>query len=67
MTSPSKSRTNTLEIPYTKSPTVGERGGEGEGGDQFESLIGLTKHSLYKSIGKSQLTYNELEEILLDV
>ena len=27
----------------------------------------LTTHSLYKSIGRSQLTYNELEEILLDV
>ena len=37
------------------------------GGGQFQRLIGLTKHSLYKSIGRSQLTYNELEEILLDV
>ena len=26
-----------------------------------------TKHSLYKSIGRSQLTYNELEKTLLDV
>ena len=34
----------------------------GEGG-----LIGLTKPNLYKSIGRSQLTYNELEDILLDV
>ena len=33
-------------------------------GGQFQRLIGLTKHSLYKSIGRSQLTYNQLEEIL---
>ena len=39
----------------------------GRGGGQFQRLIDLTKHSLYKSIGRSQLTYNELEEILLDV
>ena len=31
------------------------------GESQFERLIGLTKHSLYKSIGRSQLIYNELE------
>ena len=61
MASPSKSRTNNLEIQYTKSSMVGQDG------VQFERLIGLTKHSLYKSIGRSQLTYNELEEILLDV
>ena len=42
-------------------------GGGDRGGGQFQRLIGLTKHSLYKSIGRSQLTYNELEEILLDV
>ena len=30
-------------------------------------LIGLSKYTLYKSIGSFQLTYNELEEILLDV
>ena len=31
------------------------------------NLIGLTKPNLYKSIGRSQLTNNELEDILLDV
>ena len=36
-------------------------------GGQLERLIDLTKHNLYKSIGRSQLTYNKLEEILLDV
>ena len=35
-------------------------------GGQFEHLIGLTKQSFCKSIG-SQLTYNELEQILLYV
>ena len=35
--------------------------------DQFERLTGLTKHSLHKSIRRSQMTYYELEEILLDV
>ena len=30
-------------------------------------MIGLTKQSLYKSIGKSLLTRSELEEVLLDV
>ena len=43
------------------------RGGGGGGGGQFQRLIDLTKHSLYKSIGRTQLTYNELEEILHDV
>ena len=64
-----KSRTNNLEILYTKIPMVGEGEGVGggEGGGQLERLIGLTKHSLYKSIGRSQLTYNKLEEILFDV
>ena len=35
--------------------------------DQFERLIGLTKHSLRKSIRRSQMTYYELEEMQLDV
>ena len=35
-------------------------------GGQYECLIGLTKQSLYKSIGKSLLTWSELEEVLLD-
>ena len=34
---------------------------------QYERLIGLTKQSLYKSIGKSLLTWSELEGELLDV
>ena len=60
MASPSKSRTNNLEIQYTESPVVVV------GGGHFARLIGLTKHSLYNSIRRSQLTYNELEEILLN-
>ena len=36
-------------------------------GGQYECLIGLKKQSLYKSIGKSLLTWSELEEVLLDV
>ena len=34
---------------------------------QYERLIGLTKQSLYKSIGKSLLTWSELEGELSDV
>ena len=34
---------------------------------QYERLIGLTKHSLYKSIGKPLLTQSQLEEVLPDV
>ena len=30
-------------------------------------LIGLSKQSLYKSIGKSLLTWSNLEEVLLGV
>ena len=45
MASPSKSRPNNLETQYGM---VEER--------QFERLIGLKKYSLYKSIGRSQLT-----------
>ena len=52
MAPPSQSGTNNLEIQYTKSPILG---------GQFERLIGLTKYSSYKSTGRSQLTYNELE------
>ena len=36
-------------------------------GGQFERIIGLVKQSLYKSIGKTFLSFNELEEVLLDV
>ena len=36
-------------------------------GGQYERLLGITKQSLYKSNGKSLLTWPELEEVLLDV
>lgn len=36
-------------------------------GGQFERLVGLTKQALYKSIGKGNLRWQELEEVLLDV
>ena len=36
-------------------------------GGQFERLIGLIKASLYRIIEKAQLTWAELEEVLLDI
>ena len=36
-------------------------------GGEFELLISLIKASLYRTIGKAQLTWAELEEILLDI
>ena len=36
-------------------------------GGQFERMVGIVKDSLYKSIGKSVLSWNELSEVLLDV
>ena len=36
-------------------------------GGQFERLIGLIKASLYRTIGKAQLTWANLEEVLLDI
>ena len=36
-------------------------------GGQFERLIGLTKNTMYKTIGSSMLTWNEFEEVLLDI
>ena len=36
-------------------------------GGHFERLIGLTKQSLFKSLGKTSLSWNELEAVLLDV
>ena len=36
-------------------------------GGQFERLFGLTKNTMYKSIGSSMLTWNEFEEVLLDI
>ena len=34
---------------------------------QFESLIGVTKQALNKSLGRTNLCWSELEEVLLDV
>ena len=34
-------------------------------GSQYERMVGI--NSLYKSIGSSNLTWSELEEVLLDV
>ncbi|KAK3725256.1 hypothetical protein QZH41_001288 [Actinostola sp. cb2023] len=36
-------------------------------GGQFERMVGLTKQALYKSIGKGNLRWSELEEVLLDI
>ena len=36
-------------------------------GGQFERLIGLTKQILYKSSGKTNLNWNQLEEVLFDI
>jgi hypothetical protein len=36
-------------------------------GGQFERLIGVVKQSMYKTIGKANLTWNELQEVLLDL
>ena len=36
-------------------------------GGQFERMVGVVKDSLYKTMGKSVLTWNELSEVLLDV
>ena len=38
-----------------------------EWGGQFERLIGLFKRAFYKCIGKSVLTFEELEDVVLDV
>ena len=35
-------------------------------GGQFETIIGLTKQMLYKSLGIAHLTISELDEIALD-
>ena len=34
---------------------------------KFERLIGLTKNTMYKSIGNSMLTWNKFEKLLLDI
>ncbi|XP_028407828.1 uncharacterized protein LOC114530405 [Dendronephthya gigantea] len=36
-------------------------------GGQFERLVGIVKQALYKSIGRAVLSFEELEEVLLDV
>ena len=36
-------------------------------GGQFERLVGLTKNSMYKSIGSNVFAWNEFEEVLLDI
>ena len=36
-------------------------------GGQYERIIGVSKQSMYKAIGKTTLTFNELEEVLLDL
>ena len=35
-------------------------------GGQFERMVGLAKQSIYKVIGKSSLSWNELSEVILD-
>lgn len=36
-------------------------------GGQFERLVGVVKHALYKAIGNSCLGWTELQDVLLDV
>ena len=36
-------------------------------GGQFERMVGLVKRALYKSIGGANLSWSELEEVILDV
>ena len=36
-------------------------------GGQFERMVGLMKQCLYKSVGKANLKWSELEEVLLDI
>ena len=36
-------------------------------GGQFEPLIGLTKQTLYKSLGKTNLNWNRLEDVKVKV
>ena len=36
-------------------------------GGQFERMVGLMKQCLYKSTGKANLSWNELEEVLFDI
>jgi hypothetical protein len=36
-------------------------------GGQFERMVGLVKQALYKTTGKANLRWEELEEVLLDI
>ena len=36
-------------------------------GGQFERMVGLVKQALYKTTGKENLRWEELEEVLLDI
>ena len=36
-------------------------------GGQFERLVGVVKQAFYKAIGRILLTFDELEEVVLDV
>ena len=36
-------------------------------GVQFERMVGLMKECLYKTVGKANLSWQELEEVLLDI
>ena len=36
-------------------------------GGQFERLIGLVKRALHKTIGGGLLTWNELQDVILDI
>ena len=35
-------------------------------GSHYEKMVGIIKNSLYKTIGSSNLTWSELEKVLLD-
>ena len=36
-------------------------------GSHYEKMVGIIKNSLYKTIGSSNLTWSELEEVILKV
>ena len=36
-------------------------------GGQFERMVGLVKQALYKTIGRANLRWPQLEEVILDV
>ena len=36
-------------------------------GGQFERMVSIVKQALYKTVGKASLTFEELEDVLLDV